>query len=141
MKLKSEGFKRYWHPDHKSAIAFKKGTWIGFDDPDGAKVKCEYVVEQGLNGAMFWTLDMDDFSGKFCNNGSFPVIRAVSDCFKKAMIKTTTTTTITTTIPNKSSKPNVVMDENYNSSPSERVVITFNILLLNILALFFKQCL
>ena len=26
---------------------------------------------------------MDDFNGKFCKNGSFPVIRAVSDCFKK----------------------------------------------------------
>lgn len=54
MKLQNEGFKRYWHPQHQSAIAFKKGTWIGFDDPDGARVKCEYVVREGLNGAMFW---------------------------------------------------------------------------------------
>lgn len=56
MKLKKEGFKRYWHPVHQSAIAYKSGTWIGFDDPDGAKVKCEYVKREKLSGAMFWTL-------------------------------------------------------------------------------------
>ena len=37
---------------------------------------------------------MDDFNGKFCKNGSFPVIRAVSECFKK---KPTTTKSTTTT--------------------------------------------
>ena len=36
---------------------------------------------------------MDDFKGKFCNNGSFPVIRAVSDCFKKKRYQITTLTT------------------------------------------------
>jgi chitinase len=54
MKLQKEGFKRYWHPSHKSAIAFKKGTWIGFDDAEGAKVKCDYVKKERLSGAMFW---------------------------------------------------------------------------------------
>src|SRR4051812_4145490 len=54
MKLKSEGFKRYWHPGHQSAIAYKSGTWIGFDDPDGVRVKCEYVKKERLSGAMIW---------------------------------------------------------------------------------------
>lgn len=54
MKLNSGGYKRYWHPDHQSAIAFKKGSWIGFDDPEGATVKCEYVKREELGGAMFW---------------------------------------------------------------------------------------
>ena len=56
MKLQQEGFKRYWHPVHQSSIAYKQGTWIGFDDPDGARVKCEYVKKEKLSGAMFWTL-------------------------------------------------------------------------------------
>jgi hypothetical protein len=43
MKLKSEGFKRYWHPVHQCSIAFKKGTWIGFDDPEGARVKVKLL--------------------------------------------------------------------------------------------------
>jgi hypothetical protein len=39
---------------------------------------------------------MDDFSGKFCNNGSFPVIRAASDCLKQK--KTTTPSPTMTTM-------------------------------------------
>ncbi len=40
---------------------------------------------------------MDDFNGKFCKNGTFPIIRSVSDCFKGSM-KTTTVEVETTTI-------------------------------------------
>jgi GH18 family chitinase len=48
MKLKSDGFKRFWHPVHQAAIAFKKGTWIGYDDPGSAQVKCDYVKNENL---------------------------------------------------------------------------------------------
>lgn len=27
---------------------------------------------------MFWSLDLDDFSGKFCEAGKFPLLRALS---------------------------------------------------------------
>ncbi len=40
---------------------------------------------------------MDDFNGSFCNEGPFPVVSAVSKCFKNAMTTTTTTSTSTTT--------------------------------------------
>ena len=33
---------------------------------------------------------MDDFNGTFCNEGRFPVVSAVSECFKKKPITTTT---------------------------------------------------
>lgn len=56
MKLQKGDYKRFWHPVHQSAIAFSKkdSVWIGFDDPEGAAVKCEYVKKEGLGGAMFW---------------------------------------------------------------------------------------
>jgi hypothetical protein len=41
--------------------------------------------------------DMDDFNGKFCNNGSYPIIRSVSDCFKESSRLTATTSTTSTT--------------------------------------------
>ena len=44
MKIQKEGYKRYWHPIHSSAIAFKKGTWIGFDDPEGVTVKVNFLI-------------------------------------------------------------------------------------------------
>jgi chitinase len=65
MKLQKEGFKRYWHPTHKASIAFKKGVWIGFDDPSAARVKCEYVKNERLSGAMFWTLVNKNFVNFF----------------------------------------------------------------------------
>jgi hypothetical protein len=43
------------------------------------------------------TLDMDDFNGKFCKNGTFPIIRSVSDCFKGAVPTTVEQQTSTTT--------------------------------------------
>jgi chitinase len=58
--------------------------------------KCNYVKKEGLAGAMIWTLDMDDFSGKFCKNGTFPVIRALKQCFDTPPTTTTTTTTTRT---------------------------------------------
>ena len=32
-----------------------------------------------LAGVMFWTIDLDDFSGRFCNQGKYPLINAVRD--------------------------------------------------------------
>ena len=34
-----EGYKRYWDPVHHAAIAFKDGTWIGYDDPGSSTEK------------------------------------------------------------------------------------------------------
>lgn len=49
---------------------------------------------------------MDDFNGKFCKNGSFPVIRSVKNCFDKEAIKTTTTKKMATAIAaNDGAKP------------------------------------
>ena len=42
---------------------------------------------------MFWALDFDDFSGKFCNQGKFPLVNAVKSELKSgAVIKIDTNT-------------------------------------------------
>lgn len=51
------------------------------------------------------TKDMDDFNGKFCKNGSFPVVRVLSDCLKaKRIIGTTSIEDKKTTIVKISTK-------------------------------------
>lgn len=32
-----------------------------------------------LGGAMFWAMDLDDFSGKKCNEGKFPLINTAKN--------------------------------------------------------------
>jgi hypothetical protein len=34
-----------------------------------------------LGGTMFWTLDFDDYTGKFCNEGPFPLANAIKSIF------------------------------------------------------------
>ena len=41
------------------------------------KIKAEYIIKEKLGGAMFWTVDLDDFTGKMCCQGHFPLIRTV----------------------------------------------------------------
>lgn len=39
--------------------------------------QANYILDEGLAGAMFWALDYDDFSGQFCNAGTYPLLRQV----------------------------------------------------------------
>lgn len=37
-------------------------------------LQVEYLKSRQLGGAAVWTLDMDDFSGQFCEQGKYPLI-------------------------------------------------------------------
>lgn len=52
--------------------------WVGFDDVSSIKMKAKYVIENNLGGAMIWALDMDDFTGTFCNQGEYPLLKAIN---------------------------------------------------------------
>ena len=56
-----------------------KGTiWVGFDDQQSLHYKVtEVIKKKGLAGAMFWSLDLDDFRGSQCGLGKYPLINAV----------------------------------------------------------------
>jgi len=52
--------------------------WVGFDNVQSLQYKVENVIKaKGLKGAMFWALDLDDFSGSQCGEGKYPLINAV----------------------------------------------------------------
>ena len=37
-------------------------------------LQVDYLRSRQLGGAAVWTLDMDDFSGQFCEQGKYPLI-------------------------------------------------------------------
>ncbi|XP_069098223.1 chitinase-like protein 3 [Pleurodeles waltl] len=39
----------------------------------------EFLLENGFGGAAVWSLDMDDFNGRFCNKGVYPLTSKLKD--------------------------------------------------------------
>lgn len=66
------------NPKSMGPYAFKNNQWVGYDDEAIARRKAEYVVEQGLGGIMFWSLDNDDFRG-ICTGKPYPIIEAAKE--------------------------------------------------------------
>lgn len=74
-------------------------TWVGYDDPQMAIVKSNYILAKGLGGAMTWDISMDDFQNT-CGGGANPVMTAISNTLKNVTptISTTTKPATTTTV-------------------------------------------
>uniref|UniRef100_A0A668A633 Acidic mammalian chitinase n=1 Tax=Myripristis murdjan TaxID=586833 RepID=A0A668A633_9TELE len=58
--------------DQKVPYATKENEWVGYDNKDSFEVKV--VIYNGFGGAFIWALDLDDFAGKFCSQGNYPLI-------------------------------------------------------------------
>ena len=52
--------------------------WVGFDDVRSVEIKVKYAMDNNLGGVMLWALDMDDFSGTFCNQGTYPLLKVMN---------------------------------------------------------------
>lgn len=52
---------------------FRDTDWIGYDNVQSVEEKSEYILSNNLGGAMFWSIDEDDYSGA-CGQGRHPLI-------------------------------------------------------------------
>ncbi|MEK5058392.1 glycoside hydrolase family 18 protein [Paenibacillus shunpengii] len=57
--INNDGYTRYWDEEAKAPYLFNGSTFISYDDPESITAKCEYVIEQGLAGIMFWEYKCD----------------------------------------------------------------------------------
>ncbi|XP_050419117.1 chitotriosidase-1 [Patella vulgata] len=60
-------------------FAYMGNQWVGYDDIRSIQAKVKWILAEGLAGAMFWSLDFDDFSGNHCGNGKFPLLTTMKN--------------------------------------------------------------
>lgn len=60
----------------KAPYAFAGTRWVGYESPASAAIKAQYIKDKGLGGAMFWSLESDDYTN-VCGGGKFAIIATV----------------------------------------------------------------
>ncbi len=88
-KLNIDGWKRTWDDRQQSLYATHYDQWVGFDNQRSIALKVKWAYTMSLGGTMFWTLDFDDYTGKFCNEGPFPLANAIKSIFDEYAPPTT----------------------------------------------------
>lgn len=66
----------FWENAQKVPYALKGSYWIGYEYIRSVTEKAHNINSMNLGGAMFWSLDSDDFSNN-CRYGKFPLISSV----------------------------------------------------------------
>ena len=79
-KISKDGWSTEYHPEAAEAVAYssRAGEMVTYDNKQSMMDKVDYITRLGLGGAMIWTLDFDDFTGKFCNEGRYPLLPTIN---------------------------------------------------------------
>ncbi|KAG5673037.1 hypothetical protein PVAND_003115 [Polypedilum vanderplanki] len=64
---------RVFAKTEKTPYAYKKDQWVSYDDLQSIDLKLDYILSKNLGGAMFWSIETDDF-GNICGDGKFPLL-------------------------------------------------------------------
>lgn len=79
-QMLQKGASYLWDEEMKVPYLVQGDQWVGFDDERSIRNKMKWMKESGFGGAMVWSIDMDDFSGKICGSGvKYPLIGAMRE--------------------------------------------------------------
>ncbi|KAG5683554.1 hypothetical protein PVAND_012827 [Polypedilum vanderplanki] len=73
--INNKGWRRFWEDTQKVPYAVSGNQWVGYDDAESLSYKLNYIKNRDLGGAMFWSIETDDFAN-ICDKGKFPLIKA-----------------------------------------------------------------
>ncbi|XP_055869384.1 putative chitinase 1 [Biomphalaria glabrata] len=83
----------FWDDEQQVPYVTYDDQWIGFDDVRSVAVKVKWAVRHRLGGIMFWSLDLDDFTGEYCGESRYPLLTAIHDTVTCLMDSTESNTT------------------------------------------------
>lgn len=81
LEISSESWITRWQENQKVPYAYRGDQWVSFENVRSMTAKAEYIRDNKLGGAMFWSIDFEDFHG-IGGNGKNPLINAVAEVFK-----------------------------------------------------------
>ncbi|KAB1273840.1 Chitinase-3-like protein 2, partial [Camelus dromedarius] len=55
--------------------AVKGNQWVGYDDVESGETKVQFLKDLNWGGAVMQSIDIDDFTDKFCNQGPYTFIQ------------------------------------------------------------------
>nr|XP_057911281.1 acidic mammalian chitinase-like isoform X2 [Doryrhamphus excisus] len=82
-----------WSGEQKVPYASKNSEWVGFDTRESYEIKVQYMKDMKYGGAFVWALDLDDFKGEFCGQGSHPLLAHLRKLIDVEIPPTPSTTT------------------------------------------------
>ncbi|NXW51638.1 CHIA chitinase, partial [Nyctiprogne leucopyga] len=75
----NSGATQAWDAPQDVPYAYQGSEWVGYDNIKSFNIKIDWLKSNNFGGAMVWTIDMDDFTGTFCNQGKYPLITALKN--------------------------------------------------------------
>uniref|UniRef100_A0A8C2A2F7 chitinase n=1 Tax=Cyprinus carpio TaxID=7962 RepID=A0A8C2A2F7_CYPCA len=75
-----------WINEQMVPYAVQGRAWVGFDNRESFTAKAQWLNSLSLGGASVWTLDFDDFSGRFCYNGAYPLVNHLRNALGKHFV-------------------------------------------------------
>ncbi|XP_077340580.1 acidic mammalian chitinase-like [Lithobates pipiens] len=72
------GATNQWSSAEDVPFAYQGNEWLGYDNQKSFQIKAEWLVKNNFAGAMVWAIDLDDFTGTFCNQGKYPLISTLN---------------------------------------------------------------
>ncbi|XP_030725201.2 acidic mammalian chitinase [Globicephala melas] len=87
-----DGATQAWDASQYVPYTYEGNEWVGYDNVKSFNIKAEWLKQNNFGGAMVWAIDMDDFTGTFCNQGKFPLINTLKDVLGLKSASCTTST-------------------------------------------------
>ncbi|GAB1287972.1 Chitinase-like 6 [Apodemus speciosus] len=71
-----------WNAAQQVPYAFRGNEWVGYDNIKSFHIKAQWLKRNNFGGAMVWAIGMDDYTGSFCDQGTFPLTSTLKRTLK-----------------------------------------------------------